>query len=302
METNSDTTTERLLNGVEISGGGVEATPTLAVEKPDHILTQSLTTLDEVIEIVQNVRDGYLILSNFNSTTGEWSQQRQQVWLQEVKDISICYGDESYGADGAYQYSVWRCTIQKVDFRRWRESSDGRHYRIKSENSGKEENSHAPPDSFSYRNMTEVKRELRSIRGEKQLMEALFRDVEDIGWEKLDERSKIWVEQLREVALEIDVVIGCEYEAGLNNILEWKTRFNIVDKINKIRHKIQDVSRSIKAYGLLQRQSRGELLWTVQTLRPETQKFHVKEQRMVGFDEDAKAVMVQLLSNDRVRV
>ncbi|BAT94616.1 hypothetical protein VIGAN_08123500 [Vigna angularis var. angularis] len=273
METNSDTTTERLLNGVEISGGGVEATPTLAVEKPDHILTQSLTTLDEVIEIVQNVRDGYLILSNFNSTTGEWSQQRQQVWLQE-----------------------------KVDFRRWRESSDGRHYRIKSENSGKEENSHAPPDSFSYRNMTEVKRELRSIRGEKQLMEALFRDVEDIGWEKLDERSKIWVEQLREVALEIDVVIGCEYEAGLNNILEWKTRFNIVDKINKIRHKIQDVSRSIKAYGLLQRQSRGELLWTVQTLRPETQKFHVKEQRMVGFDEDAKAVMVQLLSNDRVRV
>ncbi|WVY96598.1 hypothetical protein V8G54_028749 [Vigna mungo] len=105
---------------------------------------------------------------------------------------------------------------------------------FQSENSGREENSHAPPDSFSYRNMTEVERELRSIRGEKQLMEALFRDVEDIGWEKLDERSKIWVEQLQEVAL--------------HNILEWKTRFNIVDKITKIGHKIQDVSRSIKAY------------------------------------------------------
>jgi len=452
MEANSDTMRERLLNGVEI----VEATPTVAVQKLHHILTQNLITLDEVIEIVQNVRDAYLILSNFNSTKGEWSHQRQQVWLQEVKDIcdytvavadkfierrersvwhvfypyehamemnlmeemehiSTQFGDAFYRrwtfGDGGKVVmgdiigsrskpltftcfpvfmSSWRSLDQNLNTTRrylavmkaffsdidsveglilnerqkvWLEQlravarkgnslvdaypkdhgflflpsriifardvkfllneilliSDRRNtYGIKnveggtgerqreisvrgSDNSGREENSHAPPDSFWYWNMTEVERELQSLGGEKELIEALFRDVEDIGWGNLDGRSKIWVEQMREVAREIDVVIGGEYEAGLNNILDCQARFNIVNKIKNIRHKIQDFSRSIKAYGLLQGQSRGELLWTVPVLRPETQKFHVKEQRIVGFDEDARAVMVQLLSNEKGR-
>jgi len=129
------------------------------VEKLDHILTQNLTTLDEVIEVVQNVRDGYLILSNFNSTTGKWSQQRQQVWLQEVKDIC----DYTVAVAAKFierrerQRSVWHLfypyqqhfmemnlmkqmehiSTQFGDalYRRWRESSDGRHYRIRNKTS-----------------------------------------------------------------------------------------------------------------------------------------------------------------------
>ncbi|KAK7356547.1 hypothetical protein VNO80_15821 [Phaseolus coccineus] len=78
--------------------------------------------------------------------------------------------------------------------------------------------------------MTEVERELQSIRGEKELMEALFRDEDDIGREKLDgRRSKIWVEQVREVACEIDfLLIECNM-AGLNNILECHARDTLAD-------------------------------------------------------------------------
>ncbi|CAJ1976612.1 unnamed protein product [Sphenostylis stenocarpa] len=463
MEANGDMMTERLLNE---ENGVAEATPTEAAKKLDHILIQNLISLDdEVIEIVQNVRDGFLILSNFNSTTGEWSQQRETVWLQEIKDIcdhtvavadkfidrrerrrsfwevlnpysqhamemslmkemeliSTQFGDAVYRrwtfGDGGkivmgdmlgsrskpltftclplFVFS-WRSLDQNLNTTRryltlmraflsdidsteglilnerqkeWLkqlrvvarkgnslfdahpkdrgfhflpkiirfardinfllneilhishrrniygiesiqgraeelESGDGNLSEIivhpRDNNYGTEENSHAPPNSFSYQNMTELERELELIRGEKQLMEALFRDEQDIGSEKLDKRSKVWVDQMRDAAREIDGVIA-EYGPTVNNILEYQARLNILDTINKIRHKIQDASRSIKAYGLLQRQSRTELLWTIQILRPETQKFHVKEQRIVGFDEDAKVVMVQLLSNEKVR-
>ncbi|WVY96599.1 hypothetical protein V8G54_028750 [Vigna mungo] len=168
------------------------------------------------------------------------------------------------------------------------------------DNSGAEENPLiAQPDFFSHRHITELEKEFQSIKGEKELMNALFDDVQEIGYEKLDERSKIWVDQMEKIAPEIDHVIEeCKDELKrvimLNIILESKAGLHIMDKIKRIRRKIKDVYRSRKAYSLVQRQSGAESL--CRKIKP---ILITKESRMVGFDEDVEILMAQLLSGEK---
>ncbi|MCI04148.1 putative disease resistance RPP13-like protein 2-like, partial [Trifolium medium] len=60
------------------------------------------------------------------------------------------------------------------------------------ENSGATQ---AAAASFSYRLVTGLKEKVQSIREEKELMDALLLDAQDMG--ELDGRSRIWVEQLK---------------------------------------------------------------------------------------------------------
>ncbi|QCE07786.1 disease resistance protein RPM1 [Vigna unguiculata] len=159
----------------------------------------------------------------------------------------------------------------------------------------------AQPDSCSHRHITEFEKEFQLIKGEKQLMNALFDDLQEIGYEKLDERYKIWVDQMKEIVPELDLVIkecACELKhvTLLNNILGFKARIHIMDKIKKIRKKIEDAGRGRKACSLVQRQSQAE------SLCRKTQPLLIaKESRMVGFDEDVEILMAQLLSDEKHR-
>ncbi|KAK7356548.1 hypothetical protein VNO80_15822 [Phaseolus coccineus] len=157
------------------------------------------------------------------------------------------------------------------------------------------------PSSFSHRHMTELEREFQLIKGEKQLMNALFHDVQEIGYEKLDVRSKIWVDQMQAIDPEIDLVIEeCEGELKqitmLKSILESKARFDMMEKIKRIRRKIKDAWRSRKAYGLVEREYRAESLCRKTKPLP-----IVKESKMVGVDEEVGFLMAQLLSGEKHR-
>jgi len=170
------------------------------------------------------------------------------------------------------------------------------------DNSSAEENPLlAQPSSFSHQYITELEREFQLIKGQKDLMNALFHDVQEIGYENLDERSKIWVDQMQDIASEIGFVIEeCMFELKhmtmLNIILESKAQFHVMDKIKRIRKKIKDAWRSRKAYGLVQRQYRAESL-----CRKTEPPLVVKESKIVGFDEDVEILMAQLLSDEKHR-
>ncbi|CAJ1976614.1 unnamed protein product [Sphenostylis stenocarpa] len=97
------------------SGSGREATRIVvpALEKLDHILNQKLITREDVIQIVLNVRYGYLsdahniVLSNFNSTCN-CTQLSETVWLQELKDIC------DYTVDVAEKFIARRDRLRNV--------------------------------------------------------------------------------------------------------------------------------------------------------------------------------------------
>ncbi|CAI8591223.1 unnamed protein product [Vicia faba] len=124
-------------------------------------------------------------------------------------------------------------------------------------------------------------------------------------WEKLDGRSRIWVEQLRGISLEAQFVLN-KYDAKLNHkpiliyICKYWTRHVVSKKIDGIRNKIEDASRRRKAYGLVQIQSR--VVSKIQILRARMQPYlAAKKSSVVGFDDDTQVLMTELLSDEKCR-
>ncbi|KAG5004649.1 hypothetical protein AAZX31_10G186200 [Glycine max] len=176
--------------------------------------------------------------------------------------------------------------------------------------SGTGVNSRAPPAASSYRHITGLKRKFQLITGEKQLMDALSRDVQEIG--ELEGRSKIWVQQMEDLARETEPVITkcaseLEHKSMIICIMRYYRRHVMMDEIKKIRKKIEDASTRKKAYGLGQLQSQAELsLSTVQILRPKKQPSLILNKQpspieIVGFDEEVEVLMNQLLSDEKSR-
>ncbi|CAJ2629356.1 unnamed protein product [Trifolium pratense] len=169
-----------------------------------------------------------------------------------------------------------------------------------------DENSGATPAAaanFSYRPVTGLKEKVQSIRGEKELMDALLLDAQEMG--ELDGRSKIWVEQLKGISLEAQSII-IKYDAKLKHkpiliyIFKYRTRQIVNKKIDGIRNKIEDAYRRRKAYGLVQIQSR--VVTKVQILRARMQPSLIaRESSVVGFDDDTQVLMAELLSDEKHR-
>jgi hypothetical protein len=65
------------------------------MEKLDHILSQCLSTDDEVVEIVEQVKDGLSKLQNINLISPR--SKRENIWLEEVKEL--CSYTESVGCN-----------------------------------------------------------------------------------------------------------------------------------------------------------------------------------------------------------
>ncbi|XP_073223305.1 putative disease resistance RPP13-like protein 2 [Cicer arietinum] len=161
-----------------------------------------------------------------------------------------------------------------------------------------------PAASSSYCPVTGLKKEVQSIRGEEELMDALFRDMIE-----LDRRSRIWVEQMRGIASDIASVINqydakLRYKSILTYTFKYWTRRVISKEIDAVRKKIEEASRRRRAYGLVQFRARTESSSStmVQGLRGTTQLSLVaKEFDVIGFDDDAQVLMAQLLSGEKRR-
>ncbi|KAJ1404765.1 Virus X resistance protein-like, coiled-coil domain [Sesbania bispinosa] len=164
-----------------------------------------------------------------------------------------------------------------------------------------------PPATIAYRPITGLKEKVQSIKGEMQLMDAMFQDVQEIGELELDGRSRIWVDQMRGIAREIASVMN-EYGAKLEHkpiliyTLKYWTRRVIHEKIDEIRNKIKDASRRRKTYGLVQFQTLSSSKAQVQILRARMgPSLGVRESSIVGFDDDVEVLMAQLLSDEEHR-
>ncbi|XP_004496125.1 putative disease resistance RPP13-like protein 2 [Cicer arietinum] len=162
-----------------------------------------------------------------------------------------------------------------------------------------------------YQPVTGLKEKIQSIRGEKELMDALFLDVQEMGGE-LDGRSRIWVEQMRGISFEVEFLINeygdkLEHEPALKYFFKCRPRHVISKKIDVIKNKIEDASRRRKAYGLVEIQSRvvSSSSSTVQILRARMQPSLVANAKgssvIVGFDDDVHVLMAQLLSDEKRR-
>jgi len=169
------------------------------------------------------------------------------------------------------------------------------------------ENSSAMPaaaaSSSSYRPVMGLKEKVQSIRREKELMDALLLDAQEMG--ELEGRSRIWVEQLRDISLEAQSVIN-KYDAKLKHkpnviyIFKYWTRRVLNKKVDGIKNKIEEASRRRKAYRLVQIQSRAVSMF--QILRARTQLSLVaNESSVVGFHDDTQVLMAELLSDEKRR-
>ncbi|MCI17886.1 LRR and NB-ARC domain disease resistance protein, partial [Trifolium medium] len=73
------------------SSSGPSSTTTevvVAINKLDHILSQNLITSSKVIEIVEQVKDGLKDMQNSVSSILKSTNERENVWLEEVKAVS----------------------------------------------------------------------------------------------------------------------------------------------------------------------------------------------------------------------
>lgn len=157
--------------------------------------------------------------------------------------------------------------------------------------------------SSSYRPVMGLKEKVQSIKREKELMDALLLDAQEMG--ELEGRSRIWVEQLRDISLEAQSVIN-KYDAKLKHkpnviyIFKYWTRRVLNKKVDGIKNKIEEASRRRKAYRLVQIQSRVVSMF--QILRARTQLSLVaNESSVVGFHDDRQALMAELLSDEKRR-
>ncbi|XP_058770170.1 disease resistance protein RPP13-like [Vicia villosa] len=171
------------------------------------------------------------------------------------------------------------------------------------ERSCHDDNSGAASSSSLYKPVTGLKQEVQSIRGEKELMNALLQDVRDM--KELDGTSRIWVDQMKIIDSEIATVIS-DYDDKLNHrsiliyIFKYWTRQDIGNKINAIKNKIEDASRRRRVYGSGKTIESSSS--TVHILRGTKQLSLVNiESDVVGFDDDAQVMMDQLLSDEKRR-
>ncbi|QCE07790.1 uncharacterized protein LOC114191481 [Vigna unguiculata] len=154
-------------------------------------------------------------LDDIDGTVVEGLNQRQRVWVGQVREVTrkgYCLVEEENGFFFLLSRIVFAKDIdyllnEIIDISKRKEiyaianiqgerrksfpsspSIQGSEREImveveqEGDNSGAEESPLiAQPNTFSYRHITELEKEFQSIKGEKQLMNALFDDVQEIG-------------------------------------------------------------------------------------------------------------------------
>ncbi|KAK7278598.1 hypothetical protein RJT34_23630 [Clitoria ternatea] len=157
-----------------------------------------------------------------------------------------------------------------------------------------------------HRSIKGIANKVQSLREEKQLMDTLFQEVQEIG--KLDRISKTWVGQMEDIARETEYVIN-KYETKLENKPTYVRMQNLVIEIilkmktKEIRRSLEDASRRRKSFGLVQSLFRAESsLSKARILHRSMQpSLAVKQSSVVGFNEDVEVLIAKLLSDEEHR-
>ncbi|XP_027364639.1 probable disease resistance protein RF9 [Abrus precatorius] len=259
-------------------------------------------------------RDLALMHALFTDIEGMRLNERQKVWVDQLRVVAqnACSLHAERGRGGVFRRIIFAKNINDLlneilnvtDRKIIYGIADiqGRQGTVSSSGSTEQ----LPHPRVSYQPISGLREKVQSIRGEMDLMNALFGDVGEIEG-RLDGRSKMWVKQMRDIAGETESVIN-DYANKLEHkpihiqILHYLTRRDIIRKINGIRDKIEDVSRRRKAYGLVQLQTRAESSSMLQILRRRTRpSLVVKQSSIVGFDDDVLILTAQLLTDEQRR-
>ncbi|KAL4627750.1 hypothetical protein ACB092_05G188300 [Castanea dentata] len=153
-----------------------------------------------------------------------------------------------------------------------------------------------------------VSQQVKQTQIELERMQCFLKDADKRQNE--DESVRIWVSQIREAAYEVeDVVETFALEFALKNrdskfkkhvpIFNTRKLYKVGSKIEDIKTRISDLTRSLQTYGVTPIKEVGSSSVLDRQRQLRWSYSHIVEEYIVGLDEDIKEVVAQLVNEDK---
>uniref|UniRef100_A0A7N2R591 Protein kinase domain-containing protein n=1 Tax=Quercus lobata TaxID=97700 RepID=A0A7N2R591_QUELO len=153
-----------------------------------------------------------------------------------------------------------------------------------------------------------VSQQVKQTQIELKRMQCFLKDADKRQNE--DESVRIWVSQIREAAYEVeDVIETFALEIALKNrdstfkkhvpIFNTRKLYKVGSKIEVIKTRISDLTRSLQTYGVTPIKEVGSSSVLDRQRQLRWSYSHVVEEYIVGLDEDIKEVVAQLVNEDK---
>lgn len=155
-----------------------------------------------------------------------------------------------------------------------------------------------------------VNKEVKQLQIELKRMKCFLKDADKRQNE--EESVKNWVSEIREAANDVEDVIDnyivkfASKKGGKirNSITHSKKLHNLASEIDKIKSRITDLTRSLQTYGITARkEGEGSRIFSERQRQLRWSYSHVVEEHIVGFEENIKELIVELIhEEERCRV
>ncbi|KAM3700964.1 hypothetical protein ACJW31_05G137800 [Castanea mollissima] len=153
-----------------------------------------------------------------------------------------------------------------------------------------------------------VSQQVKQTQIELERMQCFLKDADKRQNE--DESVRIWVSQIREAAYEVeDVVETFALEFALKNrdstfkkhvpIFNTRKLYKVGSKIEDIKTRISDLTRSLQTYGVTPIKEVGSSSVLDRQRQLRWSYSHIVEEYIVGLGEDIKEVVAQLVNEDK---
>ncbi|KAM4101345.1 hypothetical protein ACB094_05G136800 [Castanea mollissima] len=154
----------------------------------------------------------------------------------------------------------------------------------------------------------QVSQQVKQTQIELERMQCFLKDADKRQNE--DESVRIWVSQIREAAYEVeDVIETFALEIALKNrdstfkkhvpIFNTRKLYKVGSKIEDIKTRISDLTRSLQTYGVTPIKEVGSSSVLDRQRQLRWSYSHIVEEYIVGLDEDIKEVVAQLVNEDK---
>ena len=153
-----------------------------------------------------------------------------------------------------------------------------------------------------------VSQQVKQTQIELERMQCFLKDADKRQNE--DESVRIWVSQIREAAYEVeDVIETFALEIALKNrdstfkkhapIFNTRKLYKVGSKIEDIKTRISDLTRSLQTYGVTPIKEVGSSSALDKQRQLRWSYSHIVEEYIVGLDEDIKKVVARLVNEDK---
>ncbi|KAK4588990.1 hypothetical protein RGQ29_019835 [Quercus rubra] len=153
-----------------------------------------------------------------------------------------------------------------------------------------------------------VSQQVKQTQIELERMQCFLNDADKMQNE--DESVRIWVSQIREAAYEVeDVIETFALEIALKNrdstfkkhvpIFNTRKLYKVGSKIEDIKTRISDLTRSLQTYGVTPIKEVGSSSALDKQRQLRWSYSHIVEEYIMGLDEDIKEVVAQLVNEDK---